>query len=47
MTTSRYAGGLRAIHDEQVLMRELSWRAGRVPDPARAGGRADRRPGRP
>jgi hypothetical protein len=30
-TARRAAGALRAIHDEQVLMRELSWSANRVP----------------
>ena len=30
-TARRVAGVLRAIHDEQVLMWELSWSANRVP----------------
>ena len=30
-TARRTAGALRAIHDEQVLMRELFWSANRVP----------------
>jgi len=47
-TACRAARALRAVHDEQVLMWELSWQVDRVPDAAQAsGGRADRRPVRP